>query len=61
MKYTVRLNQNEIFSNNSITECVKVCLKHIDIQGSFKKFNMLNHIEIYKGDKRVWNSKLATI
>lgn len=56
--YIVKLNNKEVLKNDIITLCVNTCLSYIG--DSFKEFNKKNNIQIYKDDKSVWNSNLAT-
>ena len=57
MKYKVELNNEPTFESNSITDCVKECLKYIG--QSFKAFNHDNYVIICRGNKIVWNSRLT--
>lgn len=56
MKYKVEINNDEVLSSDSITECVNECLAYI--KDSFKEFNKLNQAKIFRGNKLVWNSRL---
>lgn len=57
--YTVLINNNNILSSNSITECINKCLSFIP--SSFKEFNKSNQALILLDDKIVWDSKIADV